>query len=113
MAHDPVEDAPPVPVLVHPEFEEMAQKAPALRHAESERVTNARFGQSPPSAIIGFGVLWGLLGGVVFSSDNGAEAGRTGGADLPMRIGKPAAGMTANAAARRMPGRPACSPASG
>jgi hypothetical protein len=34
-----------------------------------------------------------------------------GGAGLPLSIGKPAAGLTASVAARRMPGRPACSPA--
>ena len=33
MAHHAVEDAPPMPVVVHPELEEVAQKTTALRDA--------------------------------------------------------------------------------
>ena len=41
MAHDTVDDAPPVSVVVHAELEEMAQKTPALRDAKGERVADA------------------------------------------------------------------------
>jgi hypothetical protein len=41
VAHHTVEDAPPVPVVIHSQLEEMAQKTPALRDAKGERVANA------------------------------------------------------------------------
>src|SRR5208282_4473765 len=41
VAHDTVKDAPPAPVIVHAELEEMAQKAPALRDAKRKRVADA------------------------------------------------------------------------
>ena len=40
MAHDPIEHAPARAVAVHPEFEEVPQKAAALRHAETDRVAD-------------------------------------------------------------------------
>ena len=41
MREHALEDAPRLAVLVHPELDEVAQEAAALRSAESERVTNA------------------------------------------------------------------------
>ena len=55
MGQHAVEDASAMPVVVHPEFEEMAQKAAGLRHAEGERVLD-RTASLPRPAIIGFAV---------------------------------------------------------
>ena len=41
MAHHTIEDAPAVPVVVHAELEERAQKTPALRDAKGKRVAHA------------------------------------------------------------------------
>ena len=49
VAHDAVEDTPPVSVLVHAELEEVAQKTPAPRDAKGERVADA--GIASPRAL--------------------------------------------------------------
>jgi hypothetical protein len=47
MAEDAVEDAAALAVAVHAEFEEMPQKAAALRHAKADRMADLR--AVPPS----------------------------------------------------------------
>ena len=113
VAHDAVEDTPPVSVLVLPRSRKWRRKRP-LR--ETPKASAWRMPVSPvraPSAIIGFGVPRRSAWCARVCVGHAAEAGRTGGAGLSMSIGRPAAGSSASAAARRMPGRLACSPASG
>jgi len=76
MAHHPVEDAPPMPVVVHAELEEMAQKAPALRYAEGEHVTNA--GALGPPALGGYRVRRAVEVGLMRPSELGYRVGAGG-----------------------------------
>jgi hypothetical protein len=115
MAHQAVEDAAPLPVVVHAELEEMTQKTPALRDAKGERVADGwRCPRTArPRRSAGSARRYGLLDAIVRASDAGLTQVAQAALTSRRGIGKPAAGSTASAAARRMPGRPACSPASG
>jgi hypothetical protein len=79
-----LEDAPLVPVVVHAELEEMAQKSPALRDAKGERMADSVSSVRAPSAIIGFGVLWRSAWYGCVGLGHAAEPGRTGGPRLPI-----------------------------
>jgi hypothetical protein len=56
MAQHAVEDAPPMPIVVHAELEKMTQKTSALRDAKGECMADAGTGGPRPVGISGFGV---------------------------------------------------------